>query len=118
VILAKQAEGDFIRDRLADACCAGGKQLLDADGGNGGRRMRCQPRRVAAAGRVAGDVDEVLRRELQTGERPVARGRQCELLNECAALFDGHCTQARSASEGFIHFDFVPRLRFGLVYSG
>ena len=58
--------------------------------------MRGQPIGVAAAGAMAGDVDEVLHGEPQAVERPVAGRRQREPFDElppdCSAVIVGMVT--------------------------
>ena len=95
MVLAEQAEGELVGDRFAFALCAGGQQLLDAHGRDVGRRMRGEPGRIAAAGRVAGDIDEIFDGEAQAAKWAVLGWRKCELLDECAGLFDGNGLHGR-----------------------
>ena len=68
-VLAEDPERDLVGDRLADQRRAGVEQALDRPGMARRDRMLSRPVRVAAAGRVAGDVEEILGGERQPGER-------------------------------------------------
>ena len=75
-VLAFQAEGQFVGDRLADQGRAGAQQAID-----GRRRLRRRllpagPMRVAAAGHVSGDVQKVLGDEGEAIERARSQRRQ------------------------------------------
>ncbi len=68
-ILAEDAERDLVGDGLADQARAGVEQALHGPGVARRDGMRPAPVRVAAAGRVAGHVEQILGRERQAGER-------------------------------------------------
>src|SRR3546814_11590669 len=68
-VLAVQAVGQFVGDRLADQLGAGREQRLDRRRMARCRRMAPGPVRVAAAGDEAGDVEDVLGGEGETGAR-------------------------------------------------
>ena len=87
MVFTEQAEGDFVGDRFAFAPRTGGQQLLDANGVNGGGRMRGKPGWIAAAGAMAGDVDQIFDGERETIERAAAGWRQREVFDERAGLF-------------------------------
>jgi hypothetical protein len=59
VVFAEQAEREFVGDGFAFALRAGGQQLLDAHGRHSCGRMRREPCRIAAAGAMPGDINEV-----------------------------------------------------------
>src|SRR3546814_8984038 len=67
-VLAVQAVGQFVGDRLADQLGAGREQRLDRRRMARCRRMAPGPVRVAAAGDEAGAVEDVLGGEGETGE--------------------------------------------------
>ena len=72
----------------------GREKLFDTYGVHRGRRMRCQPGRIAATRAMPGDVDEIFDAKPQTRQRPVTGRRQRELLNERATFFAAdyfHC---------------------------
>ena len=68
-VLAEDAEGHLVRDGLADQRGAGVEQGLDRPGVARGDRVLAGPVRIAAARRMARDVEEVLGREGEVGER-------------------------------------------------
>ena len=68
--LAENAERHLIGDRLADQRRARFQQCFDGPGVAVGRGIRARPVRVAAAGRQAGHIEQVLGREGQPFERP------------------------------------------------
>src|SRR5205814_278980 len=68
-VLPENAERDLVGDRLADQIGAGIEQSLHGPGVAFRNRIGARPIRVAAAGRMAGDVEQILRRKGQAGER-------------------------------------------------
>ena len=64
---------------------SGGQQLLDAHGVRGGRRMRIAPSRIAEARHYPGQVDHVLDRKPQSGERAIT-GRASSSVSTNAPL--------------------------------
>ena len=69
-VLAQDAQRDLVGDGLADQRRAGIEQRLHRPGMPCRHRMRARPVVIAAAGRMAGDIEQVLRREgeaTQTG---------------------------------------------------
>ena len=70
-VLAEDAERHLVGDRLADQRGPGVEQRLHGPGVPRGHRMVPRPVRIAAAGRMARDVEEVLRGEGEAGQRTV-----------------------------------------------
>ena len=68
-VLAQDAERDLVGDGLADQRRAGVEQALHRPGVPRRNRVLPRPVRVPAAGRMPRDVEEVLGRERQAGER-------------------------------------------------
>jgi hypothetical protein len=69
-VLAHQAEGQLVGDRLAHQVRAGAEQLLDAARRAVGGFMRARPVGIAAAGHPALDVEQVLGGERHPRQRP------------------------------------------------
>jgi hypothetical protein len=67
----QQPERDLVRDGLARDAGPGIEQDLDRPGMAFGRRMAGRPIGIAAAGDMAFDVEQVLDREGQPGQRPI-----------------------------------------------
>src|SRR5947207_1273350 len=74
----------------SSALRASRQQLLHTNRRNARRRMRSEPARVAATGRVADDIDEILHGEAQAAKWTVFGRWQREDLDESAGLFDGN----------------------------
>ena len=72
-VLAEDAERHLVGDRLADQRGAGVQQPLHGPGVACGHRILPGPVRIAAARRVARDVEKVLDGERQAGQRTVRR---------------------------------------------
>ena len=77
-VVAIQAVGQLVADRLADHRRPGGKQRLDAGCRRKCRRVRLQPARIARAGDVVLNVDEIFYAEGAAGERSLRRAREGE----------------------------------------
>src|ERR1700684_1750657 len=72
-IFAVEAVGEFIRMSLADHPGARGKQAFDRRRRLSRRRMCCEPDRVAIAGAMTLDVENVLDREGQSVKGTISR---------------------------------------------
>ena len=75
-VLAENAAGELVGVGLADHVGAGIDKRLHHRGGAGCGRMQRQPVRIACAGDVAGDVEKILGRECEPGQRPPRRALQ------------------------------------------
>ena len=76
LVLAFQAEGEFVGDRLADQGRAGAQQAIDGERRLRRRLLSAGPMRIAAAGHVSGDVQKVLGDEGEAVERARSQRRQ------------------------------------------
>ena len=69
-VLTKNAAGELVGVGLADHVGAGIYERLHYRSGAGCRQMQRQPVRIACAGDVARDVEQILGRERETGQQP------------------------------------------------
>src|SRR3954469_20665039 len=107
-VFSQYAERDLVGDRLADQLGAGVEQRLHRPGVSFRNWMGPGPIRVAAAGRTAGDIEQILGREGQAGKRPagapgdpepLARDKGAEIVAGIAHPFTSTCRRgAGSAS--------------------
>src|SRR3954465_15123447 len=99
-VFSQYAERDLVGDRLADQLGAGVEQRLHRPGVSFRNWMGPGPIRVAAAGRTAGDIEQILGREGQAGKRPagapgdpepLARDKGAEIVAGIAHPFTSTC---------------------------
>src|SRR5208337_302023 len=69
-VLADDTERDLVGDGLADQCRSGIEQALDRPGMPRWYRVRARPVGIAAAGRMTGDIEQILGRKSEARERP------------------------------------------------
>ena len=69
-VLAQHTVRQLVHLGLADQSSARREQPLEGRSGAVGRAMRSPPVRAPRAGNAPGNVEDVLRREHQTGQRP------------------------------------------------
>src|SRR5438270_5753556 len=79
-VLPENAERHLVGDRLADQIGAGIEQSLHGPGVAFGNRVGARPIRVAAAGRMASDIEQILRRKGQSGERAAGAALDAKFL--------------------------------------
>ncbi len=91
VVLADQAKGQLVGHRLADARRPRRQQLLDAHRMHGRRRMRVASGRIATARLSTGNVNDVLDRDPQAGQRSIGRPTKRKCFDKRPALFEGDC---------------------------
>src|SRR5438270_7905603 len=94
-VLPENAERHLVGDRLADQIGAGIEQSLHGPGVALRHRIGARPIRVAAARRMSGDIEQILRRKGQSGERaagaaldakPLVRDERADIVTARASV--------------------------------
>src|SRR5215475_9300520 len=91
-VLAEDAERDLVGDRLADQRAAGIEQPLYRPGVSARHRVGARPVRIAATGRMASDIEQILGCECQPRERTAGATLDTKALlrHEGAEIFCHH----------------------------
>ena len=100
-VLAEDAERDLVGNGLADKGRAGVEQGLYRPGMPLRNRVRAHPIGVAAAGRTAGDIEQILGREGQPGERPAGAALDAKPLPRDEGADVVRCQSRRHLSPRF-----------------
>ena len=74
-VFAENAERNLVGNGFPGQIGAGAKQTRDRPGVGFGRRAARRPGRIAATGDMAGDVEQILGREVEPTERPAGHAR-------------------------------------------